>query len=133
MNNPSWNNSTNIINNGESNIGLDLLVNSNKMLNSNEQETNKNHKEIDLMKQIEEESEPEIKEEKKKEDSNDSDDSDDSSDDDSSDNNNENVNYSYTAKEPEPSLEDIIEEKKNYYMNLKDLKKGVIIFLNNFH
>jgi hypothetical protein len=59
-------NSTNIINNGESNIGLDLLVNSNKMLNSNEQETNKNHKEIDLMKQIEEESEPEIKEEKKR-------------------------------------------------------------------
>ena len=125
-------NSTNIINNGESNIGLDLLVNSNKMLNSNEQETNKNHKEIDLMKQIEEESEPEIKEEKKKEDSNDSDDSDDSSDDDSSDNNNENVNYSYTAKEPEPSLEDIIEEKKKLLYEFERFKKRGYHFSKQF-
>ena len=124
-------NSTNLINNGESNIGLDLLVNSNKMLNSNESETNKNHKEIDLIKSVEEESDIVVNEEKKNDSNNDDSDDSDDSDDDSNDIP-KNANYSYTTKEPEPSLDDIIEEKKKLLYEFERFKKRGYHFSKQF-
>ena len=125
-------NSTNLINNGESNIGLDLLVNSNKMLNSNDSETNKNHKEIDLIKSVDDEESDNVVNEEKKNDSNNSDDSDDSDSDDDSNDMPNNANYSYTTKEPEPSLDDIIEEKKKLLYEFERFKKRGYHFSKQF-
>lgn len=126
-------NSTNLINNGESNIGLDLLVNSNKMLNAHDSETNKNHKEIDLIKSVDDEEESDnVVNEEKKNDSNNSDDSDDSDSDDDSNDIPKNANYSYTTKEPEPSLDDIIEEKKKLLYEFERFKKRGYHFSKQF-
>ena len=122
--------STNFMNDGESNIGLDLLMNSNKVINSDATEDNKNHKEIDLMKDVIDDEN--VKEEKK----NNSDDDDDDDDDDSSDDDNSssdsNVNYNYTQKEPEPSLDDIIEEKKKLLYEFERFKKRGYSFAKQF-
>lgn len=124
------NSSTNLMNDGESNIGLDLLMNSNKVINSDATEENKNHKEIDLMKDVIDDEN--VKEEKK----NSSDIEDDSSDDDDDDDNNSssdsNVNYNYTQKEPEPSLDDIIEEKKKLLYEFERFKKRGYNFPKQF-
>ena len=114
--NDSDNDSTNVPNeNVMANIGLDLLANSNKMHKSDVEEVDdKNHEEIDLIKNNSDDSEEEAEEQNKKNnsDSSESDDEDDS--DSNSDNNqNQNQNYQYTRNEPQqPSLEDIVEEKK---------------------
>ena len=129
----SDNNSTHIVQEGgESNIGLDLLVNSNKMINSNVEEENKNHKEIDLIKNDIDEEESPV--EKKQHNSDNDDDSDDSDEDDSddSDNKNSNTNYNYTAREPEPSLDDIIEEKKKLLYEFERFRKRGYNFSKQF-
>ena len=104
-----------ILNNGESNIGLDLLMNSNKMINSNETETNKNHNEIDFIK-------PEDSDDNKSDDNNDSEDDEDDEDDSS---NQSSVKEPIREKyeEPKPSLDDIIDEKKKLLYEFERLKK----------
>ena len=110
------------------NIGLDLLANNNKVVKSDvQEEKEENHEEIDLLKNIEDDVE-DIKEEK-----HDSNDSDSESDSDSDSDRKEEHNYHYENRQPEqPSLEDLIEEKKKLLYEFERLKKRGIPISKQF-
>ena len=130
--NDSDNDSANVPNeNVMANIGLDLLANSNKMHKSDVEEDDKNHEEIDLIKNNSDDSEEEAEEQNKKNNSDSSESDDDDSD--SNSDNNQNQNYQYTRNEPQqPSLEDIIEEKKKLLYEFERLKKRGIPMMKQF-
>ena len=115
-----------------SNLGLDLLVNSKKMMPVVEDK--ENHEEIDLI---------DDNNDKKHESSEkDSSEKQDSSEDDEEDNSNNNSttyfpnkkheSETYQPKNPEPTLEDIIEKKKQMLYEFERLKKRGIPISKNF-
>ena len=131
--NDSENDSSNIpVDNGVANIGLDLLANVNKMHKSDlEEEDDKNHEEIDLMKKTNDSDSDNEEEEKKHK--NDDTDSDEDDSDDSDSNSKDNTNYNYNRSEPvQPSLEDIIEEKKKLLYEFERMKKRGIPMSKQF-
>ena len=112
-----------VVNEGISNIGLDLLANVNKISKDNvDEEDDKNHEEIDLKIDSDVES---IKEERKNSSSDSS-----SSESDDDEPNNQNMKHGHSSEKIEnpTSLEDIIEEKKKLLYEFERMqKRGVPI------